>query len=246
MALGGGVDYGEAKLFLPVSDSSSLHPGGAEKAAFAALARRGWWKVAVALGAVLALLLVLWFWRGDGVYWWQENRPGSAFRQYDGLIEEAARRHGVDPHLLKALVWQESRFATRATGGAGERGLMQVTEIAAEDWVRGEQIETFVPTDLFDPHTNLEVGTWYLARALRRYAAEPDPVPLALAEFNAGASRVNRWLAEREAAATGETEAPTGAAEAFVEAIDFPTTREYIRRIEARRDFYQERAEFVR
>jgi soluble lytic murein transglycosylase len=187
--------------------------------------------------------------QGDFFYWWMENRPGSPFRQYDGLIEATAARHGVDPYLLKALVWKESRFQPRATGAAGERGLMQVTEIAAEDWARAKEIQTFVPTDLFDPHTNLEVGTWYLARALRRHADEPDPVVPALAEFNAGPSRVLRWMNERESAVDASASDPDGSNQEppndFLEVIDFPSTREYIRQIQQRRDFYRRRGDFA-
>ena len=188
----------------------------------------------VVTGAAIGLLLMT----GDPLYWVQERLPGANHRTHDGLILAAAEKHGVAAELLKALVWQESRFRPDATGKAGERGLMQVTEAAAADWAAANRLETFVPTDLFDPKTNLDAGTWYLARALRRHAGRDDPRPFALAEYNAGASRVDRWLA-----GTTDAENPVAAAE-FQARIDFPTTAHYIESILAREKFYRRRGEF--
>lgn len=157
------------------------------------------------------------------------------YHRYETMITDAARKHGVDPHLVRAVVWQESRFSPEKVGGVGERGLMQVGEAAAEDWVRVHKVQTFTPTDLFSPRMNLEIGTWYLARALERWKERDDPVPFALAEYNAGKSRVDRWLSE-----TGESagSAPTGA-DALLRQMDFPTTRAYIEAIVRRRDAYR-------
>jgi soluble lytic murein transglycosylase len=70
--------------------------------------------------------------------------------------------------LVKAVVWRESRFDPRKCGSAGERGLMQVSEKAADEWARENKIDTFRAEQLFDPKTNLEAGTWYLCRAFER------------------------------------------------------------------------------
>ena len=105
-------------------------------------------------------------------------------------------KHGVDPLLIKAIVWRESAFQTEKVGTSGERGLMQVGEAAARDWAKAQKIETFVPTDLFDPKTNLDAGAWYFKKALDRWKQKADPVPFALAEYNAGHGRVERWIAD--------------------------------------------------
>jgi len=167
----------------------------------------------------------------------QEFFLGSRFSKYDALIAQAADRNGVSPSLVKAVVWRESRFQPEKSGAHGERGLMQVTEPAATDWVRAENIQVFVPTDLFDPKTNIDVGTWYLARALRHWSEKDDPVPFALAEYNAGRTRVKRW--ERDSSEVGD---PT--AEGLREAMDFPTTRHYISTILERYRAYLARGEF--
>lgn len=194
------------------------------------------WDVRLLIPVVVGLLAAVFLLAGDPWYSVQELMPGSTYRQYDELIEAAAEKHGVDPRLVKAVVWQESRFRAEAQGGAGERGLMQVMESAAADWVKATGVQTFQPTDLFDPKTNLEVGTWYLARALHRHATRDDPRVFALAEYNAGASRVQRWL---EATAEGEVDS-----EQFRASIDFPKTLNYVENILARQRFYEHREEF--
>src|SRR5205085_1642532 len=100
-------------------------------------------------------------------------------------------------------------------------------------WAAAEKVETFMPTDLFDPKTNLEVGTWYFKKALDRWKQKDDPVPFALAEYNAGRARVDRWVAA--SARHGEVNSGD-----FLPAIDFPTTRRYVDDIVARYHFYQQ------
>ena len=70
---------------------------------------------------------------------------------------------------------------------------MQVTERAASEWVKETRVENFRVEELFNPKVNLQAGTWYLARAIQHWKAQADPVPFALAEYNAGASRAQRW-----------------------------------------------------
>ena len=128
------------------------------------------------------------------------------------------------------------------TGAAGERGLMQVSEGAAGEWARAEKVATFVPTDLFDPKTNLEAGTWYLARALRRWAAQDDPLPFALAEYNAGRTNVNRWAEKARARPPrGATPAAEVSGPELEAAISFPSTRQYVASIRRRMEFYRAR-----
>ena len=193
--------------------------------------------VLLVFAALTAVGLVLWT-APDPEYQLQSWLALGRFSTYDAMIADAARKHGLDPLLVKAMVWRESAFDPSKVGTSGERGLMQVGEAAAQDWATAEKIETFVPTDLFDAKTNLEVGTWYLKKALERWKAKANPVPFALAEYNAGRVRVDRWIAETE---RGEQ----AGAEHLMRAIDFPTTRKYIEDITARQRFYAERATAV-
>ena len=173
----------------------------------------------------------------DENYALQEFIFRERYNRYDSLIAQAGERYGVDPSLIKAVIWRESRFQPGMVGTQGERGLMQITERAALDWSRAEKIETFVPTDLFDPKTNIEAGTWYLSKALKQWAGKDDPVPFALAEYNAGRARVKRW--ERGAKRGGEF-----GADDLRAAMDFPSTRRYTHSIVGRYKDFQARGEF--
>src|SRR3954453_2898293 len=93
---------------------------------------------------------------GDPVYTFQEWLDPARFRQYDGLIRVIAAEHQLDPMLVKAVVWRESRFDSRKIGSAGERGLMQVTTKAAQEWAQENHVENFRPEELFDSKINLE------------------------------------------------------------------------------------------
>lgn len=162
-----------------------------------------------------------------GFSWLGEIRRSQAVGP---LIAEAAAKHGLSVALVKAVVWRESDFEVRALGAAGERGLMQVTPGAAQDWARIHRIRSFRETDLFDPRTNLEVGTWYLSRAIRRWQEDgaDQPEVFGLAEYNAGITRARRWAAST----------PSLRADEFLSAIDFPTTRAYVRSILRRNELY--------
>ncbi|HMJ06351.1 MAG TPA: lytic transglycosylase domain-containing protein [Chthoniobacterales bacterium] len=170
---------------------------------------------------------------GDLVYTAHEWISPGRFQQHDALIREVAAQHGIDPMLVKAVVWRESRFDAHKFGTAGERGLMQVSERAAQEWAEQSRVANFQVEELFDPKVNVQAGTWYLARALGHWREQSDPMPFALAEYNAGASRAQRWA--------GGSAAGVISPDTFRENIDFPGTRKYIESILARYDFYRHR-----
>jgi soluble lytic murein transglycosylase len=60
----------------------------------------------------------------DPVYTIYEWLSPARFQQYDQLIQSVAAKNQVDPMLIKAVVWRESRFDAHKYGSAGERGLM--------------------------------------------------------------------------------------------------------------------------
>jgi peptidoglycan lytic transglycosylase len=199
-------------------------------------------KFLVALLVILAVLapavFVYIMTSEDPNYLLRETVFAWRYRKYDDLIRQAAVRYGVAPELIKAVIWRESQFRPHKVGAQGERGLMQITENAAIDWARAEKIQTFVASDLFDPKVNIEAGTWYLGRALTHWSSKDNPLPFALAEYNAGRSRVRRWVQDSgmgDTAGAGDLQA----------AMDFPTTKSYIATIIARYDFYKRRGEFA-
>ena len=196
--------------------------------------------IAALAGLVLAAVAggIFWMSAEDPEYQFKEAVAFGRYQKYDPLIIEASEKYDVPPELIKAVIWRETRFQPDKVGSHGERGLMQITENAAADWAKAEKNTSFVPTDLFDPKTNIEAGTWYLKRALSHWSAKDNAIPFALAEYNAGRTRVNRWVKD-----SGQGE--TTSADEMQAAMDFPLTKSYISAIVARYDFYKRKAEFA-
>ena len=168
------------------------------------------WRRLIPWGICLVVVVLVYL-------WWQ----GRLERSQDGPIRAAAFRYQVDPALIKAIVWRESRFNPNAHGRAQELGLMQLQEDAAREWADAEHLRSFEHESCLDPHTNTLAGTWYLRKLLRRYAQTDDPVPYALADYNAGRGNVLKWL--NGPAATNSV--------VFIGQIGFPATREYVEAI---------------
>jgi soluble lytic murein transglycosylase len=168
----------------------------------------------------------------DPLYSLHEILAFPRYHEYDDLIRQTGQKYGVDPMLIKAVIWRESAFRADMVGRNGERGLMQIMDAAANDWARQTKHPTFVPTDLFSPQVNIEAGTWYLKKALQRYATKDDPNTFALAEYNAGKSRVDKWVGDTNQGASVT-------AGDLRESISFPGTRGYVDAILDRYRFYQ-------
>jgi soluble lytic murein transglycosylase-like protein len=96
------------------------------------------------------------------------------------IIEEAGRRHGVDPRLVAAVARRESRFRTRAVSPVGARGLMQLMPRTAR-WLGVK--------DSFNARQNVFGGTKYLKMLLDQYNGNLE---LSLAAYNAGPGAVKK------------------------------------------------------
>jgi soluble lytic murein transglycosylase len=167
---------------------------------------------------LVAALGIIAYW---GWLYWREHR-------FDSDIAEAARRYDLDPALIRAVIWRESRFDPDARGRAGELGLMQIRGPAAMEWAAAEHIKSFDPAECRNPEKNVLAGAYYLKKVSRHYSHADNPIPYALAEYNAGRGNVVKWL-------TGS--AATNSA-AFIGQIGFPGTKAYVTAILDRRDFY--------
>jgi soluble lytic murein transglycosylase len=151
--------------------------------------------------------------------------------RYDSLFAEAGKKYEVDPALVKAVAWQESHLNPDAKGGVGELGLMQLTDMASFEWADSEGIKTFTPAHLTHPRTNALAGAFYLSKMLKRYQDKDRPVVYALADYNAGRKAVLGWM--EEAGATNSV--------VFLEQMDYPGTKAYIRSIlEYHHDFHSD------
>lgn len=146
--------------------------------------------------------------------------------RHDDIIRQQAKKKQLDPALVAAVIYQESRFRPRESS-AGAQGLMQILPSTA-DFIADKSGGTrFTTEDLATPQVNISYGAWYLRYLLDRY---DDDTLTALAAYNAGEGRVDRWLAESGKAGGSITDANE---------IPFPETREYVKEVLKARDRYK-------
>jgi soluble lytic murein transglycosylase len=100
---------------------------------------------------------------------------------FDSMIEQNATVHGVSPHLVRAVIQQESGFNPRAISHKGAMGLMQLMPATATE---------HGVSDPYDPAENIRAGVAYLKGLLVRFK---DNVELALAAYNAGPTAVTKY-----------------------------------------------------
>jgi hypothetical protein len=110
-------------------------------------------------------------------------KPGAALtgtyrNEYDDMISRHAQSHGVDPHLVKAVMIAESNGNPQARSNKGAQGLMQIMPDTAT------LLELRNP---FDPEENIRAGARYLKMLWEIF---PNDLDLVLAAYNAGPTRV--------------------------------------------------------
>ncbi|MDX6707516.1 MAG: soluble lytic murein transglycosylase [Solirubrobacteraceae bacterium] len=146
---------------------------------------------------------------------------------HEDIIRQQAAAKKLDPSLLAAVIYAESRFRDQ-TSPAGARGLMQITPETAHYIARLSGGTQFEQGDLATPQINISYGAYYLRYLLKRYA---DNTVLALAAYNGGEGNVDRWIVEASQSERAFT----------VEQIPFGETRAYIDRVLDARTRYREK-----
>ena len=143
--------------------------------------------------------------------------------RHDDIIRQQARDKDLDPSLIAAVIYAESRFRDQ-TSAAGARGLMQVTPTTAQEIARKSGGTEFHEGDLATPQVNIAYGSWYLRWLLQRYGGNEM---LAVAAYNAGTGNVDRWIARDPGMKKDE--------------IPFPETRAYVDQVlDVRPDYRRE------
>jgi soluble lytic murein transglycosylase len=115
--------------------------------------------------------------------------------RYPAIVRGHARQYGLDPALLAAVIYSESRFRPHVRSKQGAIGLMQLLPSTAEGIATRTGGNAFVPSDLDNPEINVRYGAWYLRHLREHYQGLPDSTTLALAAYNAGMANVDSWLA---------------------------------------------------
>jgi soluble lytic murein transglycosylase len=145
---------------------------------------------------------------------------------HEDIIRQQSQEKGLDPSLIAAIIYEESKFRDQ-TSHAGARGLMQITPETARFIARDSGGTAFTEKDLATPQINIAYGAYYLRYLMRRYDGNEI---LAVAAYNAGETRVNRWVQQ------------AGGPEAFDAEthIPFPETRAYVHGVLNHRKDYKD------
>jgi soluble lytic murein transglycosylase len=130
--------------------------------------------------------------------------------EYETIVRGHARNYELDPALLAAVIYQESRFDARAESSSGAIGLMQLLPETAKGIALRTGGSRFEVDDLYDPEINVRYGAWYLRHLLTKYDGD---LRKALAAYNGGQGNVDRG-------------------------VEFAETTAYVERVQELRDVY--------
>jgi soluble lytic murein transglycosylase len=144
--------------------------------------------------------------------------------RHEDIIRQQAAEKSLDPALIAAVIYQESKFRDR-TSSAGAKGLMQLLPGTAEFIARKSGGTRFELKDLGTAQVNISYGSWYLRYLLTRYSGNEV---LAIAAYNAGADNVDSWV--RSAGGPARFDA--------IRDIPFPETRDYVQGVLSKRAAY--------
>jgi soluble lytic murein transglycosylase len=143
---------------------------------------------------------------------------------YWPLIKKYSDTYNFDPYLMTALIAQESTFTADVRSSANAVGLMQLIPPTARRYATKLGIR-YSSRILTQPETNVRLGMRYFKDLMDRFGG----AHFALASYNAGESRIARWIAER----------PGFEQDEFIDDIPFPETQNYVKRILGTADDYR-------
>lgn len=145
--------------------------------------------------------------------------------KYRNLVEQYSREFKIDYLLILSLIRQESFFRADIVSPANAHGLMQLLLDTARS-IALRQDKKIYREDLFNPGTNIQLGIEFFKLLLDHYKGK---IYLALAAYNAGSNRVDKWIKQFGDAAEDE----------FIEMIPFSETRNYVKKILSNYYYYQ-------
>ncbi len=137
---------------------------------------------------------------------------------HDGAIRREAARNRLDPAWIAAEIRAESVFNPNARSQANALGLMQVLPATGMAVAQRRGLAWTGADSLYDPTTNIVLGSAYLRQLLDQYGGQPYH---AIAGYNAGPAPLARWRAQR----------PGMDPDFWIETISYKETREYVARV---------------
>lgn len=137
---------------------------------------------------------------------------------YKFQVVTEARKRALDPRLVLAVMKQESQFKPYAKSPAAARGLLQLTIDAAQRYASGAGVKQVTDASLFQPATNIAVGSEYLSQLSRMFAGLSEAIA---ASYNGGEDNVARWLGRSNQSDPG----------VFTAEVGFTETKGYVFRV---------------
>lgn len=145
---------------------------------------------------------------------------------YKDYINKYSKEYKLDPFLVAAIINVESKYNKEAVSHKDARGLMQIGPNTGK-WASEElDIENYNGDMLFDPKTNLYIGSWYLDNLNTEFDNNLD---LVLAAYNAGSGNVQKWRKDKEYSYDGES----------LHNIPFKETEDYLERVKSNYKIYK-------
>jgi soluble lytic murein transglycosylase len=171
---------------------------------------------------VLTVVLLLAVVAGAAWAYGESMEPGWWLRlryplEYENIVLGHAENYDLDPALIAAVIYRESRFDPDAVSESGAVGLMQLLPDTAEGIAELTGGTAFRSDDLYEPELNVRYGAFYLRRLLTKYDGDLE---LALAAYHAGQGNVDEW---RRSGGR----------------IEFPETRAYVQDVLDLRETYR-------
>ena len=145
---------------------------------------------------------------------WELAYPGG----YLPTINEFSNEKKTDPHLVAAVIREESTYNPNAVSSAGALGLMQVMPQTGLRVATRLGLEEFTKERLLDSCYNIRLGTWYLGHLAEKF--NNNLIHL-IAAYNAGPEVVSKWVQQFGAGDTDE----------FIETIPYTETRQYVKKV---------------
>ena len=173
------------------------------------------------IGILIVAALVAYFWVEIDTLLTRKNHP----LEYGEIVEECAEKYAVPKELVYGVIKTESGFDEKAVSSKGASGLMQLMPDTFV-WMCKQNGELDVDEEMiFDPKTNIDCGTMYLSTLYSRFGSWET----ALAAYNAGPSKVEKWLKDESVSTDG-----------VLVNIPYEETEKYIKKVLGAKDNYKE------
>lgn len=144
---------------------------------------------------------------------------------YKGLIVKYSNEYDLDPYLIASIINIESKYDKDAISNKEAKGLMQIGPQTGKWGSEVLEIKGYNEELLYDPETNIKIGTWYIRTLFKEFNGDLD---LVLAAYNAGSGNVKKWLNDEKYCVDGEN----------LYIIPFKETDDYLVKVKANYKIY--------